>query len=109
MNIDDIIIKIHPSKGTGNKTLAFVNLSIPQEIEGIKINLNIDGYRIMVDSYGNNSKGYHLTPPCIKSGFKYKEIVFLEGDKEIWFKLENKIINKYEQEILQKEMEYNTS
>jgi len=105
MTIDDIVIKINPSKGSNNTTLAYVDLSIPQEIEGAKMSLNIDGYRIMVDNYGNNLSGYHLVAPCIKSGFKYKEIVFLEGNKEIWFKLQDKIIHKYEKEILQKEME----
>jgi hypothetical protein len=109
MTIDDIVIKIYPSKSKNITTLAYVNLSIPQEIEGIKMSLNIDGYRIMTDSYGNSPNGFRLIAPCIKKGFKYEEIVFLEGNKEIWFKLQNKILKKYEQEVLTDEMELDAS
>jgi hypothetical protein len=109
MTIDDIIIKIYPSKSQNKTTLAYVNLYFPLEIEGVQMNLKIDGYRIMTDSYGNNPNGYHLTAPCIKKGGKYEEIVFLEGSKEIWFKLQNKILNKYKQEFLIDEMDINTS
>jgi hypothetical protein len=104
MTIDDIKIDIYPSKNNDKTTLAYVNLTIPLDTdEGITL-LKINNFRIMTDSYHKNSSGYHLVPPCIKSGSVYKEIVFFEKNKTFWYQLEGKVLKEYEDSILKPEM-----
>lgn len=101
LSIEDVKIDIHPSKSHDKTTVAYVNISFPIQTSEEDIKLKIDGYRIMTDSYKKNGGGFHLVAPCIKSGDKYKEIVFIQG-RNFWQQLENKVLDQY-REILQKE------
>jgi len=105
MKIEDIKIDISPSKSDSNKTtLAYVNIAIPLETEFGSVELKINNFRIMTDSYHKYRNGYRLVPPSIKSGFKYKEIIYFQGNKDFWFQLEGRILQEYEDNYLKKDM-----
>lgn len=94
MKLEDIKIEPFLSHDTNKTTFAYVNLSFPVEIDGEQCNIKIDSYRVMVDTYGNSQNGFRLVPPSIKKGFQFKPVVFMDGNKEIWFKLEKKILEQ---------------
>lgn len=91
MTINEIKIKIFLAKPR-SETLAYVAIEFPVEIEGIANVIAISHFRIMTNHY-DPKKNYRLLPPQI--GPKFKDVFFLPN-KELWFKLENRILNEYE-------------
>ena len=94
MTIDDIQIKIFLARAK-SATEAYVTLIFPIEIDGTNVAMKVGNFRIMTSHYGN--KGLKVLPPAIKStDGKYRKVFFLMNE-ETWFKLEQKILEKYEQ------------
>ena len=94
MNIDDIQIKIVLAKAK-SETLAYVNVGFPLEIDGLLAPLSIAGFRIMTDHYQRHGNYRVVEPQIIRAGKKPISIFFLQN-KEIWFKLQSKILAEYD-------------
>ena len=94
MTIDDIKITIYLAKAK-SETLAYVALGFPVEIEGSPAPLSISGFRIMTDHYQRHG-GYRVVEPqIIRAGKKPISIFFMQN-KELWFKMQSKILAEYD-------------
>jgi hypothetical protein len=83
INIDEIEIEIRLNpKG---EMLAQAQLSYRS--------LKIKGYRIMKSTYAQ--EGIYIVPPSAKAGTGWIKLVRFE-DPELWSKIENKILNDYQ-------------
>lgn len=83
INIDEIEIEIRLNpKG---EMLAQAQLSYRS--------LKIKGYRIMKSTYAQ--EGVYIVPPSAKAGAVWIKLVRFE-DPELWSKIENKILNNYQ-------------
>ena len=94
MNIDDIKITIYLAKAK-SETLAYVNLGFPIELEGQPAPLSISGFRIMTDHYQRHGSYRVVEPQIIRAGKKPISIFFMQN-KELWFKLQSKILAEYD-------------
>ena len=101
MTIDDIQIKIFLARAKSD-TVAYAKLTFPVEIDGAPAPTSVSSFRIMNSHYGG--KSFIVRPPAIKAGDgTYKDVFFL-NNKECWYRLEQRILEEYDQ-IIRKEMQ----
>ena len=96
MTTEDIQIKIFLAKAK-SETLAYVQVIFPIEVDGVGVLLKISNFRIMTSHFGNQS--FKVMPPAIRStGGKYRDVFFLDN-KELWYRLERKILEEYKERV----------
>ena len=94
MQLEDIDIKIYQAKKEGN-VIAYATLRIPLIINEEKISLKITGFRIMPRrNLAKTRLSYMVCPPSMKGRGKYHDVFYLEN-KELWFKLEEYMVEEY--------------
>lgn len=94
MSIDDIKITIYLARAK-SETLAYVNLNFPVEVDGLPAPISISGFRIMTDHYQRHGSFRVVEPQILRAGKTPISIFFMQN-KELWFKLQSKIVSEYD-------------
>lgn len=87
IDLDELQLKFIFPSGLGN-TLAIVEIHMSPVI--------FKGFRVMKSDYKNRKNEYvNVLPPCLPKGSGDTYKLFFIEDKDLWFKLEDKILEKY--------------
>ena len=97
MNIHEIGVKITLARTAS--TLALASIAVPVEVDGRETRINLHGFRIITNRYGNHKHSYKVFPPQIqRARRKSLNIVFFE-DAQTWSGIEAHIADAYEREM----------
>jgi len=95
MDTKNIIIKIRKATTGPTCIKAFVDLTLPIEIDEEKTNISIMNCRIMTDNFNNDFNRLKFDLPQIrKNDGKYTYIVFI-NNSTIWKKIKTLVLDQY--------------